>query len=300
MALVRYTIGAYKHSATPFKGIQESSVNPNMQQIIMAASGAVSPSFVGVGRLQPQVSFMSTAIKTILNALGPTIAFAGAAMADDKIYFQKIADDGIRGGAASHICATMANGLIVPVSINAPALPAPATISCLATPRSADGSASPLALAADASLEEGQDFDTECYVLGPATINGSELEGDESWSLNLNIGLDIVWGSGHVFPTMTGIMSITPSFTIQTFDIGKFVTWAEDGVAQTDTDSTFVLQDQLEGGVRGSSPITFTVDAGMAHFETIGGSQGSKGAGTVIMTPIGDGTADIIVVSGLT
>ena len=296
MALVRYTLGAYKHSSTLFKGIQDSSVNPNMQQIIMAASGAVSPSFVGVGRLQPQVSFTSTAIKTILNALG----IDGAAMASDKMFLQKMTDDGTRAGATSHFCATMANGLIVPVSINAPALPAPATISCLATPRSADGSASPLAMAVNASLEATQDFDTECYVLGPATINGTELEGDESWSLNFNITPDIVWGSGHVYPTLTGIMSITPSFSIQTFDIGKFVTWAEDGVAQTDTDSTFVLQDQLVGGVRGVAPITFTVDAGMAHFETIGASQGSKGAGTVIMTPIGDGTADIIVVSGLT
>ena len=292
----RYTLGAYKHSSTLFKGVQDLQISPGMQQIISSGSGAVSPSFVGVGRLQPQFSFTSTAIQTILNALGHD----GAAMASDKAYFQKMVDDGTRAGATSHICVTMANGLIVPVSVTASALPAPAIVSCLATPRSADGAASPLAMVANASLEATQDINTEIYVLGAVTINGTELEGADEWTLNFGIGLDILYGSGHVFPTAVGIMSIVPSFTIRTFDIGKFVTWAEDGVIQDVNDSTVVLQDQDLGGVRGSSPITFTIDEGMAHFETVGGGQGQRAGGQVTITPVDDGTNVIVAMSGLT
>ena len=291
-----YTLGAYKFSSTLFKGIQDSSINANMQQIIMAASGAVSPSFVGVGRLQPQVSFTSTAVKTILAALG----IDGAAMASDKMFLQQMLADGTRAGASLHFCATMANGLIIPVSLSAPALPAPATISCMATPRSADGSASPIALSAITSLEATQDFDTECYVLGAVTLNGTELEGVDTWTLNFGLTPEIVWGSGHVYPTFTGVMSITPSFTVSTFDIAKFVAWTEIGTPQGATDSTVVLQDQAESGVRGSSPITFSIDAGMAHFNTVSAGQGGRAVGQVTITPIADGTADIIAVTGLT
>jgi len=292
-----YTLGAYLHStATLIKGVQDSSLSAGMQQIIMAASGAVSPSFAGVGRLQPQVSFTSTAIKTILAALD----YDGAAMAADKMFLQQMLADGTRSGASLHICVTMANGLLIPVTLTAPSLPAPATISCLATPRSADGSASPIALSATTSLEALQDFDTECYVLGAVTLNGSELEGVDTWTLNFGVTPDIVWGSGHVYPTFTGVISITPSFTISTFDIAKFVAWTEIGTPQGDTDSTVELQDQAESGVRGSSPITFTIDAGMAHFNTVGAGQGNRAVGQVTITPIADGVANIIAITGIT
>ncbi len=296
MALVRYTLGAYKHSSTLFKGIQSSQISPNMQQIIAASSGAIDPTFVAVGRLQPQISFTALTIKTILNACG----ISGAAMASDKAFFQKMTDDGGRAGAISHMQITMANGLIIPTSIQASALPAPATISCLATPRSADGSASPLAIVVNASLEVGQDADTEVYVLGAVTINGTELEGVDDWSLDFGIALDITFGSGHVYPTYLGIMARNPRFTIRTFDLAKFQSWAETGIAQSDTDSTVVLQDQLASGVRGSSPITFSIDAGMAHFETVGADQGNKGVGQVTITPVSDGTNAIIAIAGLT
>jgi len=98
---------------------------------------------------------------------------------------------------------------------------------------------------------------------------------------------------------MLGIMNRTPSITVTTFDVAKFVTWTEVGIAQDDSDSTVQLLDQAAGGARGSSPITFTIDAGRIQFDTVDGSQGAKVSGSVKLTPVSDGTAAIIALSGI-
>ena len=290
--MIRYTLGAYKHSATVIKGIQDSSIAPGLQQLLTGGSGAVDASMISIGQIDTRISFTSTMVGTALHNL---IGIDGAAISSDVLYFQKMADDGLRAGATSHISATIANGLILPVSIQANQ-GGQATISLLAIPRSSDGTTSPIVMVANASLEANQDITTEAYTLGAVTLNGTELEGVSSWRFDFGIVPDITFGSGHVYPTMLGVMSRNPSFTIQTFDIAKFQAWTETGLAQTSTDSTVVLQDQEAGGVRGSLPITFTIDEGMAFFENVGGSHGAKAAGTVRIVPVSDGLVDVVVI----
>ena len=94
-------------------------------------------------------------------------------------------------------------------------------------------------------------------------------------------------------------MDWAPLITITTFDLAKFAGWKEAGIAQGDTDSTIQLLDQAAGGARGSSPITFTIDAGMIHFTSFTAPQGARASGSVIVTPVSDGVADIIALSGI-
>ena len=209
-------------------------------------------------------------------------------------------DGGLRGGAATHIKITAATGIIIPTQVRA-AQAAEATIGYRALPTSADGVASPIAILADQSLEAGQGVVSEIYTLGPVSINGTELEGVDDITIDFGITVtDKKSGSGAVYPTFIGIMSRQPSFTVRTFDLDAFATWGLDGVAQGETDSTVQLLDQLAGGVRGTSPITFTIDAGMIHCESIDGTHGQQSSGSVRITPVWDGVADIIVISGLT
>ncbi|MDD5327417.1 MAG: hypothetical protein PHY02_06335 [Phycisphaerae bacterium] len=291
----KYTLSAYKHASTLVKGIESTDVNLNMQQIISSGSGAVYPTFVSVGTLQPEVSFETSAIKTALAAMGGIV---GAALNNDTFYFQKMAATG-RAGASSHTKVVMASGLIVPTQITANALPGESKIGYRAVPISADGSASPLAITASQSLEAGQDLVDEVYVLGGAEVNGTALDGVESWTLVLNIVLEIITHSGHVYPTFVGIQTISPVITIQTSDVDAFASWGIEGAVQGATNSTVQLLDQTAGGARGSNPITLSVDAGMINFQSLGGRHGQLVKGPAAMTPVYDGTNAIVAVSGI-
>ena len=291
----QYTLSAVKNDATLIKGIQNHSINPGLAQLISSGSGAVDPTFVSVGQIQPELTFDTLVIKTALAGLG---GISGEALANYTFFFQKMLDGGLRGGAASHIKVVAAAGIIVPTQIRA-AQGGEATIGYRVVPKSADGSASPLAFTGSQSLVGGQDQVDEVYTMGPVEINGAALDGVEDWLLDFGINLNIITADGHIYPTFVGVMNRTLSITIRTFDIEKFQSWGLGGTAQTGTDSTVKLLDQTEGGVRGTSPITFAIDAGMAHVDSIDGPQGQRIGSSVKITPISDGVSDIIVVSGI-
>lgn len=291
-----HVISAYKHGTTLIKGVQNLGLPPGLQQIISSGSGAVDPTFVSVGQIQPGITFNTTAIKTALANLG---GINGAALSSDTFYFQKMAADGKRAGATSHIKVVAANGIIVPTLIRA-VQGGEATIGYRAVPRSADGMASPLAITPNQSLEPNQDLVDELYTLGPVEVNGVALPGVYDWTLDFGINLEIITVDGGVYPTFVAIQTRISFFTVRTFDLDLLATWDIDGVLQSDTDSTIQLLDQAEGGVRGSSPIEFSVDAGMAHYEDITETpHGQKIGGSVRVQPVWDGTNDIIAVSGI-
>jgi len=291
------TISAIKHKTTLLTGIQSTGINPNLQQMILAAGGSAHPSFVGIGQISPEITFACHAIKTCLAGLGGKDGIAIDTNLD--LWFQKLTAGGLRAGDESHTKVTAANGMIIPVSISA-SQGQPAVINYRVVIVSADGSTSPLAFTASQSLESGQDVNSEVYTLGAVTLNDTQLEGVDSWSLNFGNDVWINHANGLVYPTEVGIMNQAPSFSVSTADAGKFATWELVGLAQNDTDSTVVLQDQAAGGVRGSSPITFSIDDGMAVFDNLSGAQGSRYAGSVTITPVYDGTAAIIAITGLT
>jgi hypothetical protein len=291
----RYTISAYKHSSTLIKGLQNYSLNPNIEQMINAGSGAADPTFIGVGQSQPELTFDTTAIKTALAGCG---GITGAPLSSDVFFFQKMEDGGTRAGALSHKKVTAALGMIIPVSIRA-ARAQRAIINYRVIMISADGTASPIVITDSQSLEVDQGVADEVYTMGAVNINGSELEQVDEWSIDFGIAPDINFGSGHVYPTAVGVMNRQPRITVTTFDVDAFDSWDIEGDAQGETDSTVELLDQLAGGVRGSSPITFAVDAGMVHFDSLGGNQGEKVGGQAIITPVWDGTADILAITGL-
>jgi len=290
-----FTLGGYKHGTALFKGLQNSSLNPNMRQLVSTGSGAVDPTFVSVGQMQPEISFGALAIKDILAELGIT----GAALSDDKCFLQKMLAGGLRAGAILHFQITMATGMIIPTQITGDQ-GGEAIITCRVVPTSADGSASPLAIVTNASLEALQDQITQVYTMGDIEINGAALEGIDRWMLDFGIELWINTKSGHVYPTEVGIIKRAPFITATTFDLVKFETWTEIGVVQGVSDSTIKLLDQTEGGARGSAPITFTIDAGTVHFESVEARHGVPASGSVRITPTSDGVADIIAISGIT
>jgi hypothetical protein len=289
-----YVISAYKHG-TLIKGVQNLGLDPKLQQILSSGSGAVDSSFVSVGQIGPEITFDATAIKTALKNIG---GITGAALSSDTFYFQKMAAGSTRGGASTNIKVVAASGIIIPTQLRSPQ-GREATIGYRAVPVSSNGTSSPIAMTTGQSLETGQDQVSEIYTLGPVTINGIALPGVEDITLDFGINLEIITADGGVYPIFAGIMSRVPFLTVRTLDVDTFESWDLDGVAQGQTASTIVLQDQTQGGIRGSAPITFTVNAGMAHFEDIRGAHGQRIGGSVRIAPTADGTHDIIAITGI-
>lgn len=294
--MINYTISAYKHNATLIKNIQGYSLSAGLAKILSGGSGAVDPAFVSVGEIRPEFTFDTTAIKSALAGIG---GISGDVLTNDTFYFQKMLAGGLRGGASLHHKGVMATGLIIPVRIRA-VQGQQAVISYRVIPTSADGSATPIAFTALQSLEAAQDIITEIYTMGPVTLNGVALEGVSEWTIDLGI---TIWDNivdGKVYRKECGILTRNPVITITSFDVGTMAGWDLDGIAQGATDSTLQLLDQVDAGVRGVAPITFSLDAGIAHYEAINGSQGQQLGGSVIFQPVYDGTNAIIAIAGIT
>lgn len=291
------TISAIMHKTKLLTGIQSIGITPNLQQMILAAGGSPHPSFVGIGQISPEITFGCHAIKTCLANLGGKDGIAIDTNLD--LWFQSLIAGGLRAGTLSHTKVTAALGMIIPVSITA-SQGQPAVINYRVVVVSADGSTAPLSFTASQSLEAGQDINAEVYTLGAVTLNGTALDGVDNWTLDFGNEVWINHANGLIYPIEVGIINQAPSFSVGTADAGKFATWELVGLAQDDTDSTVALQDQAAGGVRGSAPITFAIDDGMAVFDNLSGTQGSRYAGSVTIRPVYDGTAAIIAITGLT
>jgi len=299
-----YTIAAIKHASTVIKGIQNQSLNPQVAAILLSGSGEVDAGFAAIGEIRPELGFGTTAIKTALANLGGIDGIPIAASNFD-FWLQKTVTGALRAGATAHIKCTPVAGIVVPGAISMPS-GGQASMTYNAVFISADGTASPMAVAASQSLDASQGPADEAWTFGGVSLNGTALAGVDNVSIDFGITLWVTAGDGKVYPIHVCIASRRPVITISTKDIGAFSTWGVsgsnwlEGQVQSDSDSVITLSDMTEGGVRGSSPITFTVDAGMMFFNAITGQHGERLGGQVTLLPTWDGTADVIAITGLT
>jgi len=294
----KYTISAIKHATTVINGITDYSLASGVQQLILSGSGEVDPGFVGLGKINPRFTWTTTQIKTALANLG---GIAGIVIATSNFNFwlQKITEAVSRAGNVHEKIAVI-QGLLIPqtLTVNDGGL---ATISYLTIPTSADGTTSPFSRTGTQALDDNQGEATEAYTLGEITLNGAALDGVQSMTLNFGLAVDI--SGGKMYPTDVAIVKRNPSITINCLDIDETFAaagWGLVGQAQDASDSVINLDDVLEGGIRGTTPITITIDEGNMHFENITGSDGGRLGTAITLTPTYDGTAAILALGGIT
>jgi hypothetical protein len=298
-----YTLAVIKHASTVIKGIKSHSLDPQLTQILLAGSGEADTGFAAIGEIKPQMTFTTSAIQTALGNLG---GINGIAITSNLFaWFQKTLSGGIRSTGATHIMLTGISGILVPQTLRIPHAQQ-AEIDYLAALISADGSASPITVAPTTALDAGQLPASEGWTLGGASLNGLALPGVSLVTVNFGIVLEITAADGHVYAIHVCIKERRPSITITTYDIEAFQSWGAagsnwlEGVPQGASDSVITISDMVEGGGRGSSPITLTIDEGMMFFNSIGGDgNNERFVGQVTLTPTYDGVADIIAIAGL-
>ena len=287
-----YTIGSIKTGSTVVKGITDSSVGSNLQQILLSGSGHIENGFIATVRAEPDVSFATNAVKTALAGLGGIngLGFSGS---DTFLWLQAVDGTVVRSGS-SHYKATCVAGLFVPKTLTA--TPTSATINYDVVLISSDGTTAPIAYAT-ASLDASDGPCDEGYVLGAVSLNGTTL--DDVSQVTVDFGLNIQRTGGTLYPKNVNILKRQPVITIASTSLTVPIGWGITGAAQTATDSTIQLDDLVLGASRGSSPITFTIDEGAMAATTIGGADGSIAAAAIECKPVWDGVADTIAISGL-
>ena len=291
-----YTIAGMQSGSTVFKDIRSQTLNPQLTTYLLGSSGTGYRTFVGVGQISPIIDFTSGDVKTLLASMTNQIALAISS--NFYIWFQKMTEGGLRSSGSTHYKGTIAEGMMIPVNLRMRD-GADAELSCQIIMTSSDGSSSPLTLAGSQALVSSAGA-ASGWTLGPVSLNGTTLEGVEEVSIDFGIRPVVLGASGLVYHTFVGVMEIDPTIRITAAGIDEFLTWGLAGTAQSATDSTIQIQDIAEGGVRGTSPITCSIDEGIMYADGITSQDGQPTRQSIVIKPTYDGVALPLAWTGLT
>jgi len=285
------------------KQVQDFAVDTAIQNALRSADGDVDPTYVTVMNQSPRISFTTTYLATTLAVSSDAFMTAGLKIDSDgdddgsEFWFRKCTEGGTRETGASHIKLTVNEGLLLPRTITA-TQGQPATLA-LDTIITYDGSNDPIVLATSSSLE-GTTGVSELYTLGKVTINGTDVDGVQSWVWDAGIREMVRGADGDVWPTYACIMDRMPTLTVTTPDVSLINTYGISGTAVSASDVIFYLRHCTEGGTRVADAtethIKFTLDEGIIQTQTINGSHPGELLAQLIITPTYDGSNSIVVV----
>lgn len=284
--------------------ISDWAMDTRINNILLGADGMVDPSYVAVMSQSPSAAFTTSALATVLAKCGIS-GLAIAADADEygaDLYLQKLAEGATRASGSSHIRLRAAKGILVPRSLSAAQGAGVATLGLELIP-TWNGSADPLVIATSQALA-GTPSVGEAFTVGPVSINGAQVEGIQSITVDFGITLETLGSDGGVWPTFVCIRERRPTFRIETTDAGVINTFGLTGAAQGGTDSVIYLRKMAEGGTRvadvTAEHISFTIDEGHIACGPLRASHPGRIGAELIITPTYDGTDPIIAISTAT
>ena len=290
-----YIIDVFKVAAVVINGIVDSNFNSGMQLLTLHGGSQVDPGFVAVPRIEPGLDFTTTQVKTALAGLGG-IAGLEISSSNGMIFFSKTAAGGLRAAGAVNGKGTIVAGYIFPIRLSATL--ASCTISYQVVILSANGTTAPIAFVFNVALDAGSAPASEAYVLGVVSINGTAVDGSTEVEIAFGYNPSVIGGTQY--PVGCGAATRNPQITIRSTDLSLFAAVGLAGVAQGVTDSVINLDDMTEGSIRGSTPITITLDEGHIGVNAIRGPDKELLGQEIVYTPTWDGTAAVMVLGGLT
>jgi len=288
----QYVLHGIQNSSSFISQITSAAPAPGIQTMVAMAAGFPEPLFVGNMRQAPEVSFESGQIKTILDLTGISIADLSGANTD--LLYKKVDNLGSRvaDATAEHIRLRMANAVLGCGSIRA-GHDSPASAGCLLV-NPYDGSNEPIVPAGSIALS-GTPTSAEHFVCGPVYINGSQLVGVQSVSIDFGRQWMRTGGDGELYNTFAAEMSISPTITIDTTTLPAWTTLGLNGTAITSL-SVYLRRIATTGRVANgtASHIKFSATAGLAFVQQTSDGLSGPAATSVrceLIAPTASGNA---------
>jgi len=249
-AVALHTKTAQSGAAVYVDGIQPSpGLNSQLQTEVVAGDGSVYNTFGALNSGAPAATFETVDLKAFLDQCGTTgmLIDADETHPGAVIYFPKRVIGGALASGASHWTATIANGILVPRTLEMSHQQS-ATISAEALAIKS-GSTAPVTFDEAVSLPESVYPSVgDIWTLGNVDLNGTQLQGVTSVSIDFGIELITQAGDSDIYPTFVGLQKIQPRITIQSahIDITSVVT--EDGLGYNASEVILYARHRTEGG----------------------------------------------------
>ncbi|HEX8914418.1 MAG TPA: hypothetical protein VF796_18870 [Humisphaera sp.] len=275
--------------------VQGYEPDPGFELLVHTGDGQTDMAFAAIMQQSPRVGFSTTAVARAL----AVSALSGASLsAGMDIWFQRVAHGGTRTGGSTSLKLSSAKGLLVPMFVEA-AQGGPATIHYTAVITSADGTTIPFTATASQALPSFALAD-EVFTVGPASLNGTAVEGVQSVRVDLGFQVLTKAGDGHAYPTFAGIARRQPTISIRTLDVSALAS-GNFSAAQTATDSVVYLRKLAKNGTRvgdaTAQHVKFTVDDGIFVTRPFGGQDGQEQMTEILIQPTWDGTNDVVAIN---
>ncbi len=300
-----FTVGIIKlaHATTPiYIGQMESSaVAPNVADLLLAGAGQADASFGAIGEVKPVCSFTTSQLKTVLDVCGidGLQIDAAATYTDVEIYLQQLEEGGVRKSGSAHLMMAVNKGILIPRTINATQGPGAATIACdlLCT---YDGTNDPIAVSSSVALPSVAAA-TEAFTLGPVDLNGTDVDGVQSVTVDFGITEINLSGDGDVYATFAAITDRRPRINLTTNKATFLTTTGISGTAVDVNNCTVFLRKVTEGGKRVADAteehIAIAADEGVVYPDSTTYSQGDVVAQGFIVVPTYDGSNAVLAIS---
>lgn len=285
-------------SDTVIDQVQSHSLDTGIQYLLESSDGLAVNTAATIGSLTPKFSFTSSKIKGLIDTFGIVGYHIGNETegnnVDLKAWFQLMQRGGARA-ATGHKLLTISRGLVVPVNLTA-GQNAIASMGYDVQAFDPDGVNSPISMST-AVLAGTLSLD-QLYKAGPATANGTLINGVRDIRYDFGFQLSFPVADGLPYPTYATVMMSQPVITLTVFDLGICEAISEAGEAVTGSTKFYLRKLTRGGGVVANSTaqhIEFTINDGMISWENPNASQGQELTVTVKFTPTATGVGGAAV-----
>jgi hypothetical protein len=279
--------------------VEGQAFNLGAQVQAFSTAGQLFPTFSALMSLAPRLSLSTQGLKAFLDK----VTTRGLALATGfEMYNQLVSGVG-RGGTLVHQKISIATGLLLPRSISV-RHGGIAQLGFDVIGVNAGGTVCPVLITESMALPVDTGV-AALHTLGPVKINGVELEGVESVTIDFGISEFVVSSNGLIYPRLAGVTGVAPRVSVSCKDsaaLAAFVVATVPGpLAQGATDSVIFLRKKSNDGGNVADAtaehISFTIDQGLWVPGSKNGSHPGELSTTIECQPTFDGTNEPLVMS---
>lgn len=281
--------------------ITNQSHNFNQNIVKMMSDGAADPTFSAVGKLSSDIKFTTGKVATALanGGLSGFVIDSDGTNPGVDFYLQQHQPGGTRKTGSDHIKATLANGILVPQSLSAGSED-PAKLEFLAV-GVYDGTNDPISYTLNQALPADTISADQMFFSGPVSINGTAIEGVQSFDLDFGVNLNRKGGDGLPYDTFVNIANREPVIKFTTLDVDTALSLVGPNGAGHTADCHYYLRKAADGGTRVADAtaqhIKLSTHKGSIIVRSINGGSGEIVGAEVEIHPVYDGTNDVITIN---